>query len=336
MGESLLSITCVLFCFLIPTSSLRITSLTLTITRCLPTCTFPGVGSTILLSQHTLLAHNSHRCSTSRLETFPTAITLRPGSIAIRHHTAATHISSRHTSTKAHSYIKMNPSKEFNTQDDCPFFKLAVELRNEIYSLVFAIKTNDRDNSTELNGYTAAPSKSITMTCHQIRNESLAMFRAAYCSFPNHDFVHHIYHRRDRPTITLSNDIFSRITTIRATWSSGVFNPDKPHRFTTHFSRIDDPRRWNVRVEMHGEYRPSRHTDRRLVRYLRGPQPARHIINYFESVAARGLEYTRLYVGVDGDEVLSMTFSRCVHLVCYHELGEQTLTLYSAESGGPP
>jgi hypothetical protein len=36
----------------------------------------------------------------------------------------------------------MDPSKEADAQGNCPSFKLAIELRNEIYSLVFAVETN--------------------------------------------------------------------------------------------------------------------------------------------------------------------------------------------------
>jgi len=69
----------------------------------------------------------------------------------------------------------MIPSKEVNSQDACPLFKLAVELRNEIYSLVFAVETNGEDGSIELNESTAAPSKALVMTCQVIRSETRAM-----------------------------------------------------------------------------------------------------------------------------------------------------------------
>jgi hypothetical protein len=73
----------------------------------------------------------------------------------------------------------MNPSKDVDTQDACPLFKLAVELRNEIYSLVFAAETNE-DGSIELDKSTAPPSKALTMTCQVIRSETRAMYKAAY------------------------------------------------------------------------------------------------------------------------------------------------------------
>jgi hypothetical protein len=108
------------------------------------------------------------------------------------------------------------PSKEVNSQDDCSLFKLSAELRNKIYSLVFAIETNEDDNSIELNESTAAPSKALSMTCKRIHHEAHAMYKAAYRDFPEHVFTLNVPDRRSRPFVpNLGDAIFSHINTIR-------------------------------------------------------------------------------------------------------------------------
>jgi hypothetical protein len=70
----------------------------------------------------------------------------------------------------------MIPSQEINVQNGCPLFDLAVELRNEIYSLVFAVEAIEDDSSIKLNETTAPPSRSLSMTCQVIRSETRSIY----------------------------------------------------------------------------------------------------------------------------------------------------------------
>jgi hypothetical protein len=131
----------------------------------------------------------------------------------------------------------MVPSKEVNSQDGCPLFKLAVELRNEIYSLVFAAETNE-DGSIEIDESMALPSKALVMTCQVIRSETHAIYKAAYNNYPKHTFTLIEPDRGGRyaPFVpTLSNDLLARLRSIRVHWRADKQNKGKPLRLTTHF-----------------------------------------------------------------------------------------------------
>jgi hypothetical protein len=69
----------------------------------------------------------------------------------------------------------MNPSKKVSSQGACPLFKLAVELRNEIYSLAFTAETNEDDGSIELNENAKPPNKALVTTCQVIWSETRAI-----------------------------------------------------------------------------------------------------------------------------------------------------------------
>jgi hypothetical protein len=112
------------------------------------------------------------------------------------------------------------PLKPVDAQADCPLFKsrFPSELRNQIYALIFTIETSE-DGSIELNGATRPPSKALTMTCQRLYNETFAMYRAAYRSFPNHTFTVDMEIRTDPPNIPreIGNDLLSRINSFRIT-----------------------------------------------------------------------------------------------------------------------
>jgi hypothetical protein len=207
----------------------------------------------------------------------------------------------------------VNPTKAADAQDACPLFKkLAPETRNQIYSLVFAAETSKEDDgSIELNESTAPPSKNIIMTCQWVHYEAQAMYKAAYRKYPEHVFTLDIPFRR-KPTFipSLSNDIFSRINTIRASFQAGQHAGDM-HRLTTRFTRIDKPRRlWDIRVEMHD-------MGGRTARIVKC------IINYLESMPRIGQREAQYGAG-DPDEMLSYAFSRCAFFALYggrHESG---------------
>jgi hypothetical protein len=178
----------------------------------------------------------------------------------------------------------MNPSKEADAQGNCPLFKLAIELRDEIYSLVFAVETNsDGDDSIELNESTAPPSKSLTTPCQAIRSESRAMYRAAYQNYPNNTFTL-IVRNRLCPEATLvpalSNDLFARIYSIRPYWQAKDHHQDTPLRFTSHFDRVDHNHRWMAHIELQGEY------------WL-GKEAAGRFISWYEFLSARAMDEFR-------------------------------------------
>jgi hypothetical protein len=240
---------------------------------------------------------------------------------------AAAGISSRHTPTTAHSSTKpllraassdsgtMIPSKKVSSQDDCPLFKLSAELRNKIYFLVFAIETNENDDSIELNEITAAPSKALVMTCQVIRSETQAMYKAAYRRFPCHDFTLDVSERRAIPSVPpFSDDIFSRINTIHVTWQSDTLEEDSPVRFITHFNRNHERQRWDIRVEFRDEYGKS-------------AENARVIISYFEHLGFLRLEASAVFSQASSGSTLSFEFSSRVYSVIVEHVSEPYLLL---------
>jgi hypothetical protein len=136
----------------------------------------------------------------------------------------------------------ISPSQPFNPQGNCLMFqKLPAELLDEIYAMVFTVETSE-DGSIELNGATKPPSKALTMTCQKVRNETRAMYKAAYQSFPNHTFTVDMSIRTVKPAISpaLGNDILLRINSYRITWSNEHKKVGRLH-YTTHMDR-DAPR----------------------------------------------------------------------------------------------
>jgi hypothetical protein len=164
----------------------------------------------------------------------------------------------------------MNPS-EVNTQANCPLFKLAAELRNKIYCLSFAAKTND-DGCIELNESTAAPSKALTMTCKLIRSETRAMYKAAYQDFPTHTFTLTVHNAvcPNLPFIpALSDDLFSRMRSFRLHWQRDASDEGNPLRFTSDLYRIEDGDWWAAQVELHDEHLyGTQPTDRIVKRHM--------------------------------------------------------------------
>jgi len=213
-------------------------------------------------------------------------------------------------------------TQEASAQDACPLFKLAPETRNQIYTLVFAAETNQEDNeSIELIRSTATPSKGIIMTCQLIRHEAQAMYKAVYRAYPEHVFTLDIPCRWKYTFVpSLSNDIFSRINTIRATFKAGE-HVGVMNRFTAHFTRVSGPRLWNIKVEMHD----------------RGGRTARtvqHINRYFEAMALKGQMAAQQYEAAgcpESDEMLSHAFSRCAFFALYVGRDEESLWRYSVD-----
>jgi hypothetical protein len=236
----------------------------------------------------------------------------------------AAYISFRYTPTMADLSTKplspivssdfdmMNPSKGVDTQDACPLFDLAVELRNEIYSLVFAVETKEEDGSIVLDKSTAPPSKALTMTCQVIRSETRAIYKAAYHAFPEHLFTLDVIDRRRRPFVpNLGDDVFSRIKTIDVTWQADERKERKefePLHFTTHFTRTDGPPGWKIRVEMHNDIYCARE--------------ARQVISHLEECGLKGLAKTQPCAWASGEEMLSYGFSCGVQNVLYPCIGE--------------
>jgi hypothetical protein len=199
----------------------------------------------------------------------------------------------------------VNPSQVVNTQDACPLFKLAVEIRNEIYSLVFAVETND-DGSVELNESTTAPSKALVMTCQVIRSETRAMYKAAYQNFPKHTFTSTV-HNAVCPNIpfipALSRDLFSHMRSFRLHWRDDENNAGHPLRFTSHLDRNKHGRRYTARVELHDVY-------------LYGALPARKLVELYTSMGEAAMGGFILVCDEDPeqplDECLAFMFGQTV------------------------
>jgi hypothetical protein len=130
------------------------------------------------------------------------------------------------------------PSQPFNPQSNCLMFqKLPAEVLDQIYALVFTVETSE-DGSIELNATTQPPYKDLTLTCQKLRNETRAMYRAAYQSFPNHTFTVDMNIRSIRPVISRELDNFhlTRINSYRIAWSHEHKKTGRMH-FTTHMDR---------------------------------------------------------------------------------------------------
>jgi hypothetical protein len=164
----------------------------------------------------------------------------------------------------------MNPSKKVSSQGACPLFKLAVELRNEIYSLAFTAETNEDDGSIELNENAKPPNKALVTTCQVIWSGTRAIYKAAYQDYPKHTFTLTV---RDRscpdPTFatSLSNDILAHLTSIRLHWRADERNNNKQLRMTSRFDRVDHEHRWTAQVEMHDVYWRGEDRAERLIRW---------------------------------------------------------------------
>jgi hypothetical protein len=130
------------------------------------------------------------------------------------------------------------PSQPFNPQSNCLMFqKLPAEVLDQIYALVFTVETSE-DGSIELNVTTRPPYKDLTLACQKVRNETRAMYRAAYQSFPNHTFTVDMNIRSIRPVISRELDNFhlTRINSYRIAWSHEHKKTGRMH-FTTHMDR---------------------------------------------------------------------------------------------------
>jgi hypothetical protein len=140
-----------------------------------------------------------------------------------------------------------------DSQDACLLFtRLPAELRNHIYTFVFALETSD-DGSIKLDGATKPPSKALFMTCRRLHNETRAMYRAAYRSFPDHTFTVDMSIRTVKPETPLSigNDLLSRINSFRITWSN-EHKKAGPLHFTTYIDRDAPRQKFRTRVARRG------------------------------------------------------------------------------------
>jgi hypothetical protein len=150
----------------------------------------------------------------------------------------------------------MTPSrvKVKDAQSECPLFKLAPETRNEIYALVFAVKTQE-DGSVELANFTT--DNALTRTCQQIYDESHKMYQSTSRDYPSNTFTFDVLDRMDALASIphVSMHFFDQMTSFRVNWRADEHNQGKPLHFTTHFKK-EGPRCrcWSVRVELHDEF----------------------------------------------------------------------------------
>jgi hypothetical protein len=151
----------------------------------------------------------------------------------------------------------MTPSrvKEKGAQSECPLFKLAPETRNEIYALVFAVKTEE-DGSVKLEKIPA--DNALTRTCQQIYDESHKMYELASRDYPSsYTFTIDVLDRQDAlasiPDVCM--DFFLQMTSFRVNWRANEHNKGNLLRFTSHFDKVNpQPYPWRVRVELHDEF----------------------------------------------------------------------------------
>jgi hypothetical protein len=114
----------------------------------------------------------------------------------------------------------------------------------------------------------------------------------------------HVLDRERRTFVpNLGDDIFSRIKTINVNWRSNACRTHGALDFTTHFTRIDGPRVWKIRFEMHSDPGPT--------------EDPRQIISYLEWLVLKGLERAYPCAWASGEEMLSFGFSFCVRNVLY-------------------
>jgi len=151
----------------------------------------------------------------------------------------------------------MNPPQKVINQDVSLLFKLAIELRNEIYAMVFAAETN-QDNSIDLEA-AKPPSKALVMTCRVLRSETNAMYRAAYQNYPKHTFVLNVGEQYRScgyaPLVPAhNNDLFAHMVSVRLHWQADESNTGDPQRFTSHLDRHDLSHQWTAQIQLHDKY----------------------------------------------------------------------------------
>ena len=153
--------------------------------------------------------------------------------------------------------ILVAPSKEMNSQDHCPLFKLAAETRNGIYALVFALEK--QDGTLELEN--VPTSGALTGTCQQVRNESLAMHKSAHRDYPDRTFIIDVLSRRyaELTLPALSDAFFCRAMSFRVNWRADERNKGNPLRITSHFNKVNPQATrcgdmWSVQIELNDEY----------------------------------------------------------------------------------
>jgi hypothetical protein len=154
--------------------------------------------------------------------------------------------------------------KKKDAQDDCLLFKLAPETRNEIYALVFAIKTQD-DGSVKIEDM---PDHALTRTCQQIYDESHKMYKSTSRNYPDHTITIDVLDRKEAHASLpyVSADFFEQMTAFRINWRADEHNKGKPLRFTSHFEKSKPGFHiWRVRVELHDEYWLGEEVGKKLV-----------------------------------------------------------------------
>lgn len=165
-----------------------------------------------------------------------------------------------------------------NAQSNCLLFTLPRELRDHVYTLAFTFETND-DGSIELNGTTKLPSKSLSLTCQVLHDETFAMCKVAYKSWPTHTFIIDMSIRplpADIPR-DLCNNLVSRMYSFRVHWHANEYNKGKPLRFITNLVRDGEPQRlFRTEVTLHdGD------------RYWRGLMRQNHAMQHYRDLAFR-------------------------------------------------
>ena len=146
----------------------------------------------------------------------------------------------------------MSYSTSTNPQASSLLFILPRELRDQIYNLAFTIKTN-ADNTIDLNTATKPPSKSLSLTCQRLHNETFALYKAAYKNWPTHTFNIDMSVRplpADIPR-DLANDLVKRMCSFRVFWHANEYNKGEPLRFVTSFDRDGPSQVFRTQVRVH-------------------------------------------------------------------------------------
>lgn len=123
-----------------------------------------------------------------------------------------------------------------SSQDGSPLFKLPPELRNNIYALVFSVKSND-DGTIDLDANAEPPSKTLILTCQTIFAESYGIYEASMHEYCDSEFVVNDYLTHSFFLDPIYNPFLLHLTRVRVTYNASAANYNRPWLFVFSFRK---------------------------------------------------------------------------------------------------
>lgn len=140
-----------------------------------------------------------------------------------------------------------------NDQHNSPLFKLAPELRNTIYNLVFSTTSND-EGTIDFDD-TTPPAKALISTCQLLYQESHGIYKTAFREYCNHEFVIRKDCLGSPYCETLGNEVLLHITRVRVVFDASLHNRGEPWQFIINLIKEDPSRAvWKASASVHGTH----------------------------------------------------------------------------------